>query len=133
MSNCYDKARELGNLILESSAAKKLHEARQVFEADAEAKKGLDEYSAFQMDFRSKASQGEISQDEFAANSEKLMQMAEKLQSNEIISNLMEAEAEFNDFVNGVMNILKFTITGTDASDACGCHGCPGGNCGGCD
>ena len=133
MSNCYDKARELGNLILESSPAKKLNEARQAFDANAEAKKGLDEYSAFQMEFRSKAAQGEITQDEFAANSEKLMEMAEKLKSNEVINNLMAAETEFNDFVNGVMNILKFTITGTDASDACGCHGCAGGNCGGCD
>lgn len=133
MSNCYDKARELGNLILQSEVAEKLQEARRVFDENPDAKKGLDEYSAFQTDFRSRAAQGEIAPDEFAANSERLMEMAEGLKSNEAISNLMAAETEFNDFVNGVMNILKFTITGTDASDACGCHGCAGSDCGGCE
>ncbi|MCL2873333.1 MAG: YlbF family regulator [Defluviitaleaceae bacterium] len=132
MSTYYEKARELGNLILESNEAKKLHDARKKFDENLDAKKGLEEYSAFQTDVRSRAARGEIAPDEFAANSEKLMKMAEELKNNETIENLMMAESEFNEFVNGVMNILKFTITGVDASDECGCHGCSGDSCNSC-
>jgi len=132
VADYYEKARELGYSILESEPAKKLHEARKTFEEDLDAKKGLDAYSAFQADFRERAAKGEIAPDEFAKSSEKLVKMAEALKGNEAISNLMATETEFNDFVNGVMNILKFTITGVDQSDNCGCHGCAGSDCSSC-
>jgi cell fate (sporulation/competence/biofilm development) regulator YlbF (YheA/YmcA/DUF963 family) len=129
----FEKARELGNLILESDEAKILNTARQAFDTDNDAKKGLEAYSAFQMEMKSKVSLGETSQEEFAEDSKKLMEMAEQLKNSNIIRELMTAEDNFNNFVTSVMNILKFTITGTDESDERGCHGCSGGSCGSCE
>jgi cell fate (sporulation/competence/biofilm development) regulator YlbF (YheA/YmcA/DUF963 family) len=123
----------LGDLILSSDEAKKLHAARQAFDENTDAKKKFDEYSAFQRDVQQKASGGDMDEETFADATKKLMQMAAELKQDDTISKLMDAENGFNGFVNSVMNVLRFTITGVDASDACGCHGCAGGDCNSCE
>lgn len=126
----YEKARELGNMILETDEYKRLSGARYVYDSDEQAQRDMAEYSSYSESIRKKMEAGSLSEEEFNEASKKLRSKGEELKKQKVIGELIEAETSFNMLVNQIMDILKATITGQSDCD-CGCSGSCG-SCGGC-
>lgn len=114
MGNCYDMARELGTEILRTQEYAQLKAATAVFNESDEAGKRLDAYYKLRQ-------KGESLTDP------ELEDMAEKLINDPEIGPMIEAQNEFNDLVNTVMDILRAMITG-EMPEGCGksCDSCQG-------
>ena len=124
----FEKARELGELILQSEQSARLNAAREAYNNDSEATKKLEEYSKYQNDVNSSISQGAMSQEEFQLATKRLTEWGSELKQDAVIGELVTAENEFGAFVNSVMNVMKITITGE--AESCSSEGCAG--CSGC-
>ena len=140
MSIYYEKARELGNLILSSEQAINLTDASAAFKKNKEAKQKMDEYNEYRSSIQKSIDSKAMSQDEFKMASKRLAEMIAELKKDPDVAALLYAENEFNGFVNQVMNILKLTITGgsnkeeTEPEKETGCGGCASGSgCNGCE
>ncbi|WP_250227422.1 YlbF family regulator [Anaeropeptidivorans aminofermentans] len=129
MSIYFEKARELGNLILESDYAKAMEEANEVYLNDETAKEQMSKYQDYYAEIQKGIQESSLSQEEVTEASKKLSEMVEELKAIPSMAALIYAEGEFNDFVTEIMNILRLTITGKSAEEInTGC----GGSCGGC-
>ena len=126
----YEKARELGEMILETKEGKRLYDAKFIYGGDDDAKKVLTEYMMYRNILRSKAGDGSISEEELKSEIQKLNVLGEKAKENAVVKELMDAEDKFNTLVNSVLNILKET----DLKDEEESEGCTGScsSCGGC-
>lgn len=130
MSNYFEKARELGELIKESEYAKIMADARAVYEENEAAVQMLNEYASYQNNVKQSMDQGVMTTEQARESTQRLAAMVHELKQEPAIAALIFAENEFNAFVNQVMNVLKFTITGEDESDGCSTGEC--GSCAGC-
>lgn len=135
MSIYYEKARELGDLILQSEQSLRLADATAEFKQSEEAQIKMNEYKAYQGNIQESMSKGVMSQDDFKIATKRLTEMAVEVKQDPVIGALIFAENEFNGFVNQVMNVLKMTITG-ESQAGCGedsCSGCASsGGCSSC-
>ncbi len=127
----FEKARELGKLILETKEAKNLNAKRFLFEADEQAQKKLNEYSRKRDEINMSINSNSLSDEELAQLRQELKAKAGKIMEDPIIRNMFAAEEEFSALVESVMDILRATIDG-DFGDLEG--GCTGNcsSCGGC-
>ncbi len=126
----YEKARELGEMILETKEGKRLYDAKFIYGGDDDAKKVLTEYMMYRNILRSKAGDGSISEEELKSEIQKLNVLGEKAKENAVVKELMDAEDKFNTLVNSVLNILKETVLKEEEES----EGCTGScsSCGGC-
>jgi len=134
MSIYYEKAREFGNFLLQSEQAKNLTAATNTFNDDADAKKKFDDYKMYQQNIQETMHEQAFSEEEYKKAMARLTEMSAELKENTTIAGLLYAEAEFNTFVNKVLDVLKATITGVveeEGCGGCGNHGNSGGCCGG--
>lgn len=122
----YEKARELGEMILETKEGKRYYDAKYVYDGDDDAKKALMEYSQFKSILQNKVHEGNLSEEEFKEELSKLNKIGEKAQQNPVVSELMSAEGEFNRLVNSVFDILKGTVTKSDGGCSGSCSSCGG-------
>lgn len=124
----YEKARELGELMLESKEGKRLYDAKFVFEGDDDAKRLFAEYTRLDSITRAKMKEGNMSQDELAAEIDKLNKMGEKVLENSAAAELMKAREEFNGLVNTVLEILRETVLKDEGNSGCSgsCSSCGG-------
>jgi len=120
MSQYEEKARELGNLILESEQSMRLADARAAFHADPEAQPKMDVYNAYAENVQTAIDSGVMTDEQFQTAQKRMTEMVVELKAHPTIGALVAAENEFNFFVNQIMGILKTTITGEEA----GCAGC---------
>lgn len=125
MSAYYEKARELGQLILESEESLRLSDASSAFQQSEEARQKMEDYKSYQTKVQRGMETGELSTEEIKSASTHLAQMAVALKQDPVVGAMIFAENEFNAFVNRVMNVLKLTITG-DACDEGDCSACAG-------
>ncbi len=132
MSVYFEKARELGELLLQSELGNNLSEARTVYKNDSSAQEKMSEFTAYENNIRESMNKGVISEEEVQKATKKLTDMATELKKDPVIGGLVFAETEFNIFVNQVMDVLKMTITGEPIESSGGCSGCSGGDCSGC-
>ncbi|MCL1996534.1 MAG: YlbF family regulator [Defluviitaleaceae bacterium] len=121
----YQKARELGNLIMESDYAKVLQDAMLAYEQNTVAKQKFEQYVAYKALYQQNLRQRLYSPQDIAAEQKKIKDMSLALEGEEDIVCLINAEEEFNDYVNKVMGILKSTI---NMGKSCG-NFCNGGHC----
>lgn len=126
MSIYFEKARELGNLILSSEQSLRLSDAHEAYKNNEEAKVKLEEYKAYQKNIGEGMQSGVLPKEEFQRATKVLTEMGAELKKHPVVGELISAENEFNGFVNQVMNILKQTIMGTD-SECAGNDSCSGG------
>jgi len=131
MSIYLEKARELGHLILESDVAKNMGDAAAAYDADKEAVEQFEVYKARYQIFQRQLSENELSEEEYKEESAMLNEMADKLKEYKVISGIIEAENDFNDFVAAVMDVLRATIMGQTSNGCSGASGCSSG-CSGC-
>lgn len=128
MSVYFEKARELGELIIQSEESINVVDARTVFSEQPEAVAKMNEYNAYQRDVQTAMESGAMDETAFKAATKRMTEMAAELKSDAVIGALVKAENEFNYFVNQIMNVLKVTITG----DTGECGGDCEGGCSGC-
>jgi hypothetical protein len=79
--------------------------------------------------FDEKIKEGKLTEAELATEAGKLNDLMEELKKNPVITDMLDAEAQFGVLVNQIMTIMNSTISGTDASG--GCSGSCA-SCGGC-
>ncbi len=127
MNECFNKARELGDLILLSEQAKLLADANNEFLLDLDSKAKMDEYKKYQEDVKVSMQNKDTSKEEITIMTRRLTEMAAELKAIPTVAALVFAENEYNAFVNNVLGIVKATImgqnTGCDSSDCSSCGG----------
>jgi len=131
MSVYFDKARELGKLLLNSEHSLRLSDADAAFQANQAAKAKMDAFHVFQNDVQERLNKGAMSDDEFNTANTRLSEMASEIKRDPVIGALIHAENEYNFFVGQVFNVIRATLNGSsDLTDSlsCGsikhCHGC---------
>lgn len=128
MSEVFDKARELGNMILASEKAMLLADATNEFSLDDEAKAKMDEYKKYQEDVKISMQSGQASSEEVTIMTRRLTEMAVDLKAIPTVAALVYAENEYNAFVNNVMGVVKATIMGQNTEcDSGSCASCSSG------
>ncbi len=128
MSEIFDKARELGNMILASEKAMLLADATNEFSLDDEAKAKMDEYKKYQEDVKISMQSGQASSEEVTIMTRRLTEMAVDLKAIPTVAALVYAENEYNAFVNNVMGVVKATIMGQNTEcDSGSCASCSSG------
>ncbi len=132
MENLYfEKAKELGNLILESEQSKLLSEASATFKANDDAQKKMDDYNKYRADVHKSMQTPGLTKEEINVMTQKLTEMTTELKQDPIIGALVFAENEFNGFVNNVMTVIKNTIMGVNPEEK-GCSPTDCSSCKGC-
>lgn len=128
MSLYLEKARELGNLILESEEAKNVADANHEYQNDKEAVEKMKEYQDLYAKVQSDMKEQKLNQEEVGTLSKKLSEMASEIKGMPSMAALIYAENEFNAFVSNVMAVLQSTITGQEMPEG----GCSSGGCSSC-
>ena len=130
MAEIFEKARELGEAIIESEEYKALKKAELEQEQDEEAMALLKEYSELRTTLAAKLQQGEVSEDEMAEIRESLEAAYEKVTTNDHITAYINAQRTFQEIIDQMNNILSYHITGKIPGGCSGnCASC-GGSCG---
>lgn len=124
----FEKARELGVMLSETTQGKRLADAKYIFDGNEEAQKLFFDYQQERDLYRTKLSKGEVTESE----KEKFVERTREIQNNPIIVELLLAENEFADFTQMVFDIAKATAEGEMPIKTTG--GCTGkcSTCGGC-
>ncbi len=128
MNEIMEKARELGEAIIESEEYKALKKAELEQEQDEEAMALLKEYSELRTSLAMEIQKGDVSEDEMASIREKLEDAYEKVTTNDHITAYINAQRDFQTVLDQMNQIITFHITGENPG---GCSGnCS--SCGGC-
>lgn len=124
----FDKARELGEAIVNSNEYKalKLAEARQ--EQDEEAMALLKEYSDVRRALGEEINKGDVSEERLSEIREAVEEAYEKVTANDLIVDYINAQSSFQAIIDQMNTILSYHITGQIPG---GCGGSCS-TCGGC-
>ncbi|MCL2171170.1 MAG: YlbF family regulator [Defluviitaleaceae bacterium] len=129
MNVFFEKARELGRMILESEASLRLADARAALDADTAAKAALAELSNFQQSLQS-AMDSEMSEGESRKALDRLTQLRGEMLKLPSAQDYLKAQEDFDTLLTTTVSILEGTAKGdTDTAEETG-HKC--GGCGGC-
>lgn len=131
MATIYELARTLGEELLKTPEVEKLLEAKKVYEADTEAVRLMEEYTAIQKEYQQKMAEGQMEEKEQKAVTKDLMDRAAVIKANTAAAALFEAENTFNSLMNSVFSIVTSTMAGEQSSAGCsgGCCSSCGGGC----
>ena len=123
----FDKARELGEAIVESNEYKilKLAEAKQ--EKDEEAMKLLEEYRDIRRQLGEEINKGDVSEERMKEIREAVEEAYEKVTTNDTIVEFLNAQSAFQAIIDQMNTIISYHITGK-IPGGCGgsCDGCAG-------
>ena len=130
MAEIFEKARELGEAIIESEEYKELKKAELEQEEDEEAMALLKEYSELRTSLAQEIQKGDVSEEEMASIRERLEEAYEKVTTNDHITAYINAQRTFQAIIDQMNNIISFHITGKMPGGCSGnCSSC-GGSCG---
>lgn len=128
MAEIFEKARELGEAIIESEEYKQLKKAELEQEQDEEALNLLKEYSTVRTTLAAEIQKGDVSEERIAAIREELETAYEKMTTNDKITAYINAQRTFQAVIDQMNNILSFHITGKMPGGCSGsCSSCGGG------
>lgn len=119
----YQKARELGELILNSEQGMVFEKAKKEFESNLCAKKLFDQYN--ELIFQEK--NGILTEQEKINIFNRIQLIEKKIEKDPSILAFVEAQNEFNSFVSQILSILKFTVLG-DTCERKSCNNCTASN-----
>lgn len=129
MAEIFEKARELGEAIIDSKEYKELKEAELNQENDPEALSLLKEYSAVRSRLAEEIQKGDVDDNRIAQIREELETAYEKMTTNDSITAYINAQRTFQAIIDQMNNILSFHITGKMPGGCSGnCSSC-GGDC----
>ena len=103
MSNIYDSANQIEREIRELQEFKALEEAYAKVKANEEAHRLFKDFQAMQIELQEKQMSGQEFSDEDAM---KAQEMAMKIQSEEVINDLMQKEQQFSTIINDLNRIF---------------------------
>lgn len=127
MAEIFEKARELGEAIIESEEYKALKKAELEQEQDEEAMALLKEYSELRTSLAMEIQKGDVSEDEMASIREKLEDAYEKVTTNDHITAYINAQRDFQTVLDQMNQIITFHITGENPGACSGnCSSCGG-------
>ena len=126
----FEKAKELGEMILASEESKALADATAAFEASEESKTKFEEFKAYRQNIHDSIQQKAMSEEEYMKASERLNEMQAEIKEDANIKAVIQSENEYNGFVDQIMRTIQVTVMGEEAADACGGH--DHSHCGGC-
>lgn len=130
MAEIFEKARELGEAIIESNEYKELKEAELRQENDKEALSLLKEYSEVRSRLASEIQKGDVSEERIAEIREELEEAYSKMTTNDAITAYINAQRTFQAIIDQMNSIISFHITGKMPGGCSGnCSSC-GGSCG---
>ena len=122
----YEKAVELGNMILASETSLRLADAKAAFEEDADAQAAYREFNEFHKNTQIAQQSGFLTQERYQEALGKLVEMEIAAKQIPAVQEYLKAQEDYNNFVNSVLEMLKQTIGYTEPKSG----GC-GGSCGG--
>ena len=125
MDEILQKARELGMLIANSQEFALVKATEEAQLADPEATALMMEYSNKQDELSKRASQPNITKEDFENIRKEAQEAFEKICQNKNIKAYLEANRAFSSMIEQVNTIIGYFVKGGDAS------GC-GGNCSSC-
>lgn len=129
MAEIFEKARELGEAIIESKEYKELKEAELRQEQDEDALRLLKEYSDVRSRLAAEIQKGDVDDSRIAQIREELEEAYEKMTTNDSITAYINAQRTFQAIIEQMNNILSFHITGKMPGGCSGnCSSC-GGDC----
>lgn len=129
MAEIFEKARELGEAIIDSAEYKELKKAELEQENDEEAMALLKEYSELRTSLAQEIQKGDVTEEEMASIRERLEEAYEKVTTNDHITAYINAQRTFQAIIDQMNNILSFHITGKMPGGCSGnCSSC-GGDC----
>lgn len=128
MAEIFEKARELGEAIIESKEYKELKAAELKQENDEEALALLKEYSDVRTRLGAEIQKGDVSEERIAEIREELEEAYSKMTTNDTITAYINAQRTFQAVIDQMNNILAFHITGKMPGGCSGsCSSCGGG------
>lgn len=129
----YEMARELGQELLKTPETERVLAAKKAYDEDPKAVNLIEEYNAFQKDYQSKLQNPDLTQEEYQSLTNEVMEKGNVIKAYPVTAELIEAEGEFNQYLNSIFNIITSTISGDEEEPSCGDGGgCNSGCCGGC-
>lgn len=129
MAEIFEKARELGEAIIESAEYKELKAAELAQEQDENALTLLKEYSDVRSRLAAEIQKGDVSEERVAQIREELETAYEKMTTNDAITAYINAQRTFQAIIDQMNNIISFHITGKMPGGCSGnCSSC-GGDC----
>ena len=128
MTEIFEKARELGEAIMESEEYKELKRAETEQENDEEALSLLKEYNDIRKKLAEEIKDSSVSEERVSEIREKLEEAYSKITTNDHITAYINAQQKFRAVIDQMNSIISFHITGKLPG---GCGGsCE--SCGGC-
>ncbi|MDR2183499.1 MAG: YlbF family regulator [Clostridiales bacterium] len=120
---CYEKAIELGNMILASEQSLRLADAKAAFEEDSAAQSAYEKYNEYHENMQIARQSGFFSSERYQEALGKLVQMEIDMKKMPAAQEYLKAQEDYDKFANSVLEILRQTI---------GCAEAKSGGCGGC-
>ena len=129
MAEIFEKARELGEAIIDSKEYLELKKAEAEQENDPEAMKLLADYSALRSKLAQEIQKGDVSEERMQEVRAQLEEAYEKVTENDHITAYINAQRLFQAIIDQMNNIISYHITGKMPGGCSGsCESC-GGNC----
>lgn len=128
MAEIFEKARELGEAIIESEEYKALKKAEMEQENDPEALELLKNYSELRTKLAAEIQKGDVGEERMAKIREELEEAYGKMTTNDKITAFINAQRLFQAVIDQMNNIISFHITGKMPGGCSGsCSSCGGG------
>ena len=128
MAEIFDKARELGEAIIESSEYKELKAAELAQEQSEEALRLIQEYNEVRTRLGQEIQKGDVSEERITQIREELEEAYSKMTTCDEITAYINAQRTFQAVIEQMNNILAFHITGKMPGGCSGsCSSCGGG------
>lgn len=130
MEQVYQKTRELGEAIMNSSVYKEMKAAEDVALKNEQAARIMGEYLEHRNKLQSLMEQNAPDADQMSEESRAMEDLQAQLNQIDDLVTLSQKRNEFTNLINQVNRLLKFVITGEmDSEDGCTgscetCHGC---------
>lgn len=127
MSDIFEKAKELGELIKESDALKNFKEAESAQLEDKNAVELMMEYNETRQSLNKRASDPNITKEDFEKIQLEAQNAFNKIMTNENIAKYVASQQEFSNMMNQINSILSYYVSG-EKEDGCGgsCSSCAG-------
>ena len=129
MAEIFEKARELGEAIIESKEYKELKAAELAQEESEEALRLIQEYNEVRTRLGQEIQKGDVSEERIAEIREELEEAYSKMTTCDEITNYINAQRTFQAVIDQMNNILAFHITGKMPGSCSGSCSTCGGSC----
>ena len=124
--NPLDKAKELGQLLVESDEYKRFKAAESQHLSDSAAQEIMENYNLRRLELAAKMRDCDMDEEQLKEVRAEMVAETNAIMENEVVREYIEAAQDFSELIAQVNAIISHFVKGEDADD------CGGGGCGGC-